>query len=57
MLVSVCDAYVSRQHHSKVLSYLVGGVGILASGPLNAKETREAIHQIRDATDKPFGVG
>ncbi|KAL3797572.1 hypothetical protein ACHAWO_012586 [Cyclotella atomus] len=34
-----------------------GGVGILASGPLNAKETREAIHRIRDSTDKPFGIG
>ncbi|KAL7487971.1 hypothetical protein ACHAW6_013556 [Cyclotella cf. meneghiniana] len=34
-----------------------GGVGILASGPLNAKETREAIHKIRSTTDQPFGIG
>ena len=34
-----------------------GGVGILATGPLNPKETREEIHRIRDLTDKPFGIG
>lgn len=34
-----------------------GGVGILATGPLNAKETKEAIHKIRSLTDKPFGIG
>ncbi|KAL3805864.1 hypothetical protein HJC23_007825 [Cyclotella cryptica] len=34
-----------------------GGVGILASGPLNAKETREAIRKIRSTTDQPFGIG
>jgi enoyl-[acyl-carrier protein] reductase II len=34
-----------------------GGVGVLASGPLNATETREAIRKIRATTDKPFGVG
>jgi enoyl-[acyl-carrier protein] reductase II len=34
-----------------------GGVGILATGPLNANETREAILRIRGMTDKPFGVG
>jgi len=33
-----------------------GGLGILATGPLNAKETREAIKEIRDLTDKPFGA-
>lgn len=33
-----------------------GGVGILATGPLNAKETREAIHEMRTLTDKPFGA-
>ena len=34
-----------------------GGVGILATGPLTATETREAIRRIRQATDKPFGIG
>lgn len=34
-----------------------GGVGILATGPLNAAQTREAIQRIRQATDKPFGIG
>jgi enoyl-[acyl-carrier protein] reductase II len=34
-----------------------GGVGILATGPLSADETRDAICKIRDLTDKPFGVG
>lgn len=34
-----------------------GGVGILATGPLSASETREAIRRIRQVTDKPFGIG
>ncbi len=34
-----------------------GGLGILASGPLTPDETREAIAQIRQLTDKPFGIG
>ncbi|PVZ70271.1 NAD(P)H-dependent flavin oxidoreductase [Pelagibaculum spongiae] len=34
-----------------------GGLGILATGPLNEKETRAAIQKIRQLTDKPFGVG
>jgi len=34
-----------------------GGVGILATGPLNADQTRQSIHQIRSLTDKPFGIG
>jgi enoyl-[acyl-carrier protein] reductase II len=34
-----------------------GGVGILATGPLNASETRQAIHKIRSLTDQPFGIG
>lgn len=34
-----------------------GGVGILATGPLNAEETRAAIREIRRLTDKPFGIG
>jgi enoyl-[acyl-carrier protein] reductase II len=33
-----------------------GGLGILATGPLNAKETRKAVHKIRELTDKPFGA-
>ncbi len=34
-----------------------GGLGILATGPLNKEETREAIAKIRSLTDKPFGIG
>lgn len=34
-----------------------GGLGILASGPLTADETRVAIKEIRKLTDKPFGIG
>lgn len=33
-----------------------GGLGILATGPLNATQTREAIREIRKLTDKPFGA-
>lgn len=34
-----------------------GGLGILATGPLSADETRASIREIRRLTDKPFGVG
>nr|WP_199064331.1 nitronate monooxygenase [Chromobacterium sp. ASV5] len=34
-----------------------GGLGILASGPLSAEQTRAAIRRIRQLSDKPFGVG
>lgn len=34
-----------------------GGLGILASGPLSADETRQAIKRVRELTDKPFGIG
>lgn len=34
-----------------------GGLGILATGPLNKEETRAAIAEIRSLTDKPFGIG
>lgn len=34
-----------------------GGVGILATGPLNPTETRDAIRQTRSLTDQPFGIG
>jgi len=34
-----------------------GGLGILASGPLTPDETRSAIAEIRQLTDKPFGIG
>jgi enoyl-[acyl-carrier protein] reductase II len=33
-----------------------GGLGILATGPLNKHQTREAIKKIRKLTDKPFGA-
>lgn len=33
-----------------------GGLGILASGVLNAESTRKAIREIREKTDKPFGM-
>lgn len=33
-----------------------GGLGILATGPMDAHQTREAIREIRSLTDKPFGA-
>ncbi|MEN6639048.1 MAG: nitronate monooxygenase [Smithella sp.] len=33
-----------------------GGLGILATGPLNSGQTKEAIREIRKLTDKPFGA-
>ncbi len=33
-----------------------GGLGILATGPLSARETREGIRKVRELTDKPFGA-
>jgi enoyl-[acyl-carrier protein] reductase II len=33
-----------------------GGLGILATGPLDAEQTRSAIKKIRGLTDKPFGL-
>ncbi len=32
-----------------------GGLGILATGPMDPEETRKAIREIRSLTDKPFG--
>jgi len=34
-----------------------GGLGILASGPWTAEQTRAAIRRVRELSDKPFGVG
>lgn len=33
-----------------------GGLGILATGPLDADETRKAIREIKKLTNKPFGT-
>jgi len=33
-----------------------GGLGILATGPMNPDETRAAVKEIRSMTDKPFGA-
>ena len=33
-----------------------GGLGILATGPLDKDTTRESIRQIRKLTDRPFGA-
>ena len=33
-----------------------GGLGILATGPLNQEATRDAIHRVRELTDRPFGA-
>jgi enoyl-[acyl-carrier protein] reductase II len=33
-----------------------GGLGILATAPLSADETRKAVREIRTMTDKPFGA-
>ncbi len=32
-----------------------GGLGILATGPFDADQTRKAVRRIRELTDKPFG--
>ncbi|HEX7480932.1 MAG TPA: nitronate monooxygenase [Polyangiales bacterium] len=34
-----------------------GGLGIMAAGGMSPDECRAAIHQIRELTTKPFGVG
>ena len=34
-----------------------GGIGYLATGPLNTEQTRESICRLRTLTDKPFGAG
>ena len=34
-----------------------GGLGILATGPLSPKQTKDSIEEIRKLTNKPFGVG
>lgn len=33
-----------------------GGLGILATGPLDKEQTRQSIREIRKLTDKPFGA-
>lgn len=33
-----------------------GGLGILATGPMNTEMTKKAIREIRSLTDKPFGA-
>ena len=33
-----------------------GGLGILATGPLDADQTRKAIREIKRLTNKPFGT-
>lgn len=33
-----------------------GGLGVLAAGPMRPDDLREALAQLRDATDKPWGV-
>jgi enoyl-[acyl-carrier protein] reductase II len=33
-----------------------GGLGLLATGALNAAETRKSVREIREMTDKPFGA-
>jgi len=34
-----------------------GGIGYLATGPLNTEQTRESIRKLRTLTDQPFGAG
>jgi enoyl-[acyl-carrier protein] reductase II len=33
-----------------------GGLGILATGPMDADQTKKAIRRVRELTDKPFGA-
>jgi enoyl-[acyl-carrier protein] reductase II len=49
-------SWISTPHLVAVVCN-AGGVGILATGPLSAEETRRSIHEIRALTDRPFGVG
>ena len=43
---------------SKLVSAVsnAGGLGILATARFTPKQTREQIRQIRELTDKPFGI-
>jgi NAD(P)H-dependent flavin oxidoreductase YrpB (nitropropane dioxygenase family) len=34
-----------------------GGIGYLATGPLNTEQTRESIRRLRTLTERPFGAG
>jgi enoyl-[acyl-carrier protein] reductase II len=49
-------SWISKPHLVAAVSN-AGGVGILATGPLNPSETRQAIREIRSLTDQPFGIG
>eukprot|EP00934_Nitzschia_sp_Nitz4_P005825 Nitzschia sp. Nitz4//scaffold121_size67750//30500//34949//NITZ4_006067-RA/size67750-processed-gene-0.8-mRNA-1//1//CDS//3329534348//5815//frame0 len=55
--IIVCHANVIRNPKLVAAVSNSGGVGILATGPLNEKQTRAAIQEIRSLTDKPFGIG
>jgi NAD(P)H-dependent flavin oxidoreductase YrpB (nitropropane dioxygenase family) len=56
-LVAGIEASRERERMSDDFFARAGGLGILATGPLNAKATGEAIDEIRRMTDKPFAIG
>jgi enoyl-[acyl-carrier protein] reductase II len=48
-------SWISVPHMVAAVSN-AGGLGILATGPLDAERTRLAVREIRSLTDKPFGA-
>jgi enoyl-[acyl-carrier protein] reductase II len=48
-------SWISIPHMVAAVSN-AGGLGMLATGPMNAEMTRAAIREIRSLTDKPFGA-
>lgn len=48
-------SWISVPHMVATVSN-AGGLGILATGPLDAEQTRKAVREIRGLTDKPFGA-
>ena len=49
-------SWISTPHLVAAVSN-AGGLGLLATGPLSAEDTRRSIREIRTLTDKPFGIG
>jgi enoyl-[acyl-carrier protein] reductase II len=48
-------SWISTPHMVAAVSN-AGGLGMLATGPMNTEMTRAAIREIRSLTDKPFGA-
>jgi NAD(P)H-dependent flavin oxidoreductase YrpB (nitropropane dioxygenase family) len=54
-IIQSAMAYVSYPSLVAAVSE-AGGLGILGASPMTPEEVRKSIHQIRELTDKPFGV-